>query len=419
MTFKELEIIEPLLEALIKEGYETPTPIQEESIPHLLAGKDLLGCAQTGTGKTAAFALPILQKILLSPKGEKKERRDRTKLRALILAPTRELAAQIGESIAKYSSSTNLRHTVIFGGVGQKRQTDALKRGVDILVATPGRLLDLTGQGYINYSNIDFFVLDEADRMLDMGFFPDIERIVNRLPKDRQTLLFSATMPQEVSTLAESLLNDPVKITIDPSSPTVEAIDQYLYFTKKEEKVNLLLEILEDKYIENVLVFSRTKHGADRLSRTLCRAGISTDSIHGNKSQSAREKSLVNFKKRKTRVLVATDIASRGIDISQISHVINFDLPEDPETYVHRIGRTGRAGCDGTALSFCDISETSLLKSIQKFIKKEIPIVEEHNYMCQDSFIKATTGKTQRKRGSRSGRSRKKNFDQRIKKESA
>ncbi|MDD2419534.1 MAG: DEAD/DEAH box helicase [Bacteroidia bacterium] len=389
MTFKELNIIEPVLEALIKEGYDTPTPIQEQAIPFLLNGRDVLGCAQTGTGKTAAFSIPIIQK-LVSDKLNSNSKKDKTKIKALILTPTRELASQIGDSFSKYGAFTSLKHTVVFGGVSQKAQTNALKKGVDILVATPGRLLDLAGQGYINFSNIDFFVLDEADRMLDMGFINDIEKIIKKIPAQRQTLLFSATMPTQITSLAESLLDNPVRVEVTPVSSTVDTIDQYLYFAKKADKGSLLMDILNDKFVESALIFSRTKHGADKLSKNLSNAGINADSIHGNKSQSAREKSLSNFKKKKTRVLVATDIAARGIDISQISHVINYDLPEDPETYVHRIGRTGRAGYDGTALSFCDVSEIGLLKSIQKLIGREIPVISEHEYNCEECAVKMT-----------------------------
>ena len=390
MTFKDLNIIEPVLEALIKEGYTTPTPIQEQALPVLLQGRDVLGCAQTGTGKTAAFSIPIIQKLVSDRSNSfgEQSKKEKKKIKALILTPTRELASQIGDSFAKYGKFASLKHTVVFGGVGQRSQTDALKKGVDILVATPGRLLDLAGQGYINFSNIEFFVLDEADRMLDMGFITDIEKIIKKIPAERQTLLFSATMPMEISSLAESLLNEPVKIEVTPVSSTVDTIDQYIYFTRKENKGDLLLDILGDNFVESALIFSRTKHGADKLSRNLAKAGINADSIHGNKSQSAREKSLLNFKRKRTRVLVATDIASRGIDISQISHVINYDLPEDPETYVHRIGRTGRAGYEGTALSFCDISETGLLKSIQKLIGRDIPVIEEHSYNCEECVVR-------------------------------
>ena len=384
MTFNNLSLIEPVLKALINEGYIVPTPIQEQAIPVLLEGKDVLGCAQTGTGKTAAFAIPIIQKLTenAAPQMFGKKHNKRQPIRALVLTPTRELAVQVSESFAKYGRYTGLKHTVVYGGVSQRSQTDALRNGIDIVIATPGRLLDLINQGYINLSLIEHFVLDEADLMLDMGFITDIQKIIALLPQNKQTLLFSATMPNEILSLAESLLHDPVKIEVTPSSTTVEAIDQFLYFADKGRKTDLLIDILETQATDSVLVFSRTKHGADKLSKNLSRAGIVCDAIHGNKSQSARQKSLLNFKKKRTRVLVATDIAARGIDISQISHVVNFDLPETPETYVHRIGRTGRAGYSGTAFSFCDSGEIGLLKSIQKLIGKDIDVVKGHDFEC-------------------------------------
>ncbi|MEG2337399.1 MAG: DEAD/DEAH box helicase, partial [Bacteroidales bacterium] len=339
MLFKELNIIEPILKALEEEGYSTPTPIQAQAIPHILDGSDVLGCAQTGTGKTAAFSIPILQKLNNAVKqGRNKE------IKVLILTPTRELAIQIGESFASYGKHLALRHTVIFGGVGQKPQTDALHRGIDILIATPGRLLDLINQKYINLKTIEFFVLDEADRMLDMGFIHDIKRILPLLPKQRQTLFFSATMPNEIASLADSILHKPVRVEVSPASSTVDTIEQYLYMVEKEEKKLLLVELLKDPSKESVLVFSRTKHGADKIAKILSQAGVQSEAIHGNKSQNARQRALSNFKERKTRVLIATDIAARGIDVDNLSHVINYDLPEVPETYVHRIGRTGRAG---------------------------------------------------------------------------
>jgi len=386
MTFNELSLIEPVLKALINEGYSVPTPIQEQAIPVLLEGKDVLGCAQTGTGKTAAFSIPIIQKLSENeaPQLFGKKHNRRKPIRALVLTPTRELAVQVAESFARYGKFTNLKHTVVYGGVSQRSQTDAIRNGVDILVATPGRLLDLVNQGYINLSLIEHFVLDEADLMLDMGFITDIQRVINMLPEEKQTLLFSATMPEEILDLAESLLNNPVKIEVTPASSTVEKIEQFLFFADKANKTDLLINILADEEeAESVLVFSRTKHGADKITKNLSRAGIVCDAIHGNKSQSARQKTLLNFKKRKTRVLVATDIAARGIDISQISHVVNYDLPETPETYVHRIGRTGRAGHSGTAFSFCDSGEIGHLKSIQKLIGKEIDVVKDHDFECQ------------------------------------
>lgn len=388
MTFKDLQLIEPILKALINEGYSVPTPIQEKAIPVLLQGKDVLGCAATGTGKTAAFSIPVLQKLQIESENPSenyfnKSKTNRKPVKALILTPTRELASQIGDSFSAYGKFTSLKHTVIYGGVNQRSQTDALRKGVDILVATPGRLLDLVNQGYVNLRHVDFFILDEADRMLDMGFINDIKRVVNLIPANRQTLLFSATMPREIADLAESLLSDPVRIDIIPEAATIDLIDQHLYYADKANKTSLLIDLLNSDDVESALVFSRTKHGADKLSKNLYKAGIGCDAIHGNKSQNARQKTLQNFKRKKTRVLIATDIASRGIDISQISHVINYDLPEDAETYVHRIGRTGRAGNSGKAISFCDSGELGLLKSIQKLIGKEINVVNGHDFECQ------------------------------------
>lgn len=414
MTFNELNIIEPVLRALIKEGYSVPTPIQEKAIPTALEGRDILGCAQTGTGKTAAFSIPVIQSLYSTSNSEPfnfKREKDVAKtkkraIKALVLTPTRELASQIGDSFAKYAKFTELKHTVVYGGVSQRSQTEALKKGVDILVATPGRLLDLIGQGYVKLGMVEHFILDEADRMLDMGFIDDINRIITRIPANRQTMLFSATMPKEIAELADELLNEPVKIEISPVSSTVDTIDQYLYFTGKESKTSLLINLLENEDVETALIFSRTKHGADKISKTLNKAGINADSIHGNKSQNARQKSLMDFKKRKTKVLVATDIASRGIDINKISHVINFDLPEDPETYVHRIGRTGRAGYEGTALSFCDSSELGLLRSIQKLIGKEIDVVKGHDFECNICLDKLQPKPAKRENPVKSGRKR-------------
>lgn len=382
MTFDNLEIIEPLLRALNHEGYSTPTPIQQQAIPVILNNHDVLGCAQTGTGKTAAFSIPILQNIY---KAERKGQRREVK--ALVLTPTRELAVQIDESFASYGRYTDLRHTVIYGGVGQRAQTDALRRGVDILVATPGRLLDLMNQGYVDLRNVEFFVLDEADRMLDMGFIHDIRKIVSKIPPKRQTLLFSATMPDEIAHLAESILRDPIRIEVTPAASTVDTIEQFLYYADREHKMPLLVDLLKDKSKESVLIFSRTKHGADKIAKNLLREGIRSDAIHGNKSQTARQIALKKFKAKKIRVLIATDIASRGIDIDNLSHVINYDLPEDPESYVHRIGRTGRAGMTGIALSFCDTKERALLKSIQKLIGKKLNILE-HELAISESVQK-------------------------------
>ena len=371
MLFEQLGLIAPLLKALQKEGYTTPTPIQAQTIPQSLNGKDILGLAQTGTGKTAAFALPILQLLNESQtKGYKHTR-------ALILTPTRELAVQISESFQVYGQYTNVKQEVIFGGVSQHTQTIALRNGTDILIATPGRLLDLINQGYVHLDYLEIFVLDEADRMLDMGFIHDIKKILKLLPKKKQTMLFSATMPKEISQMAASLLHAPVKIEVTPVSSTAEKIEQSVYFIAKQKKQSLLVHLLTDKSIQRTLVFTRTKHGADRIAKDLKKASIRAEAIHGNKSQSARQSALNNFKAGKIKVLVATDIAARGIDVDALEHVINFDLPDVAETYVHRIGRTGRAGANGIAISFCDGHlEMSSLKSINKLIGLKIPAVQ-------------------------------------------
>lgn len=376
MKFENLNLITPILKAVDIEGYIMPTPIQEKAIPVILEGKDLLGCAQTGTGKTAAFAIPLLQILYKEKRNEKGPRT----IRALILTPTRELAIQIGESLAAYGRYTGLKHTTIFGGVSQVPQTNALKSGVDILVATPGRLLDLINQKYINLSHVKLFVLDEADRMLDMGFSHDVKKVIAQLPAPRQTLLFSATMPPEIRKLVDTILTCPVKVEVAPVSSTVDTIKQTVYFVDRKDKKSLLIQLLKNRSIDSALVFTRTKHGADKVARDLTKARITAQAIHGNKSQMARQLALSNFKLKRTRVLVATDIAARGIDVQELSHVINFDLPNVPETYVHRIGRTGRAGLCGTALSFCDREEKEYLKDIQKLISKKIPIVEEKPY---------------------------------------
>lgn len=369
MTFEQLELIEPIQKALTKEGYTIPTPIQAEAIPYVLDGYDLLGCAQTGTGKTAAFSIPIIQNLYNERQNGKVHG-----IKALILTPTRELAIQIGESFTAYGKYTGVKHTVIFGGVGQKPQTDALKQGVDVLIATPGRLIDLINQGFISLKNLDYFVLDEADRMLDMGFIHDIKRILPLLPKKRQSLFFSATMPPEIERLAGTILHEPQKVEVTPASSTVDKIDQSVYFVEKADKVDLLTTLLKDRSLESVLVFTRTKHGADKVARVLAKANIGAEAIHGNKSQTARQRALTNFKDHTTRVLIATDIAARGIDVDHLSHVINYELPNVPETYVHRIGRTGRAGRSGVAYSFCDAEEVPYLKDIQKLIGKQIPV---------------------------------------------
>jgi ATP-dependent RNA helicase RhlE len=373
MTFQDLNLIEPILKALSAEGYTIPTPIQQQSIPFVLAGRDLQGSAQTGTGKTAAFALPIIQLLHQKP-------RHNSGIRVLILTPTRELAIQIDESFAAYGKFTKLTHTVIFGGVSQFHQVNALQRGVEILVATPGRLIDLIGQGYIDLSRLEVFVLDEADRMLDMGFIHDVKRVISFLPSKRQTLFFSATMPPVIRDLAKSLLTNPARVEVAPPATTVEKIDQSLYHTNKSDKPALLLHLLDEKVIPTALVFTRTKHGADRLVKLLQKNKIKSAAIHGNKSQPARQTALNNFKSGSLRVLVATDIAARGIDIDELSHVFNYDIPEVPETYVHRIGRTGRAGKEGSAIAFCAPDEKSDLRAIEKLIGLKIPVVGVHPF---------------------------------------
>ena len=374
MTFEELNLSAPLLRAVQEAGYETPSPIQAAAIPPVLSGRDLMGCAQTGTGKTAAFALPMLDRLTANPP------RRKGAIRALILTPTRELALQIGESFDAYGKYLNLRSTVIFGGVGQAPQVEALKKGVDILVACPGRLNDLIGQGFIDLSDLEIFVLDEADRMLDMGFVHDVKKVIAKLPKVRQNLMFSATMPAEIEQLAAGILRDPAFVKVDPVSSTVDRIQQSLYHVEKGNKKFLLPWLIKNLQppVVNALVFRRTKHGADKIARDLTKQGIPAAAIHGNKSQTARVTALEDFKAGKTRVLVATDIAARGIDISELSHVFNYDLPEVPETYVHRIGRTARAGADGTAVSFCAPEEQEYLAGIEKLNRRKIPVVSGH-----------------------------------------
>lgn len=382
MQFKELNIMPDIIKALEKENYEIPTPIQEGAIPVVLAGRDLLGCAQTGTGKTAAFAIPTLQILSRekAPRWEKKE------IRALVVTPTRELALQIYESFNTYGRFTKLKSCVVFGGVSQKPQEEQLKQGIDILIATPGRLLDLMDQRIVNIEHIKILVLDEADRMLDMGFIHDVKKILARTPVKKQTLLFSATMPPDIAKLAGKILKNPEKIEVTTVSTTVDTIEQYLYFVDKANKKNLLLHILKDKSIESALVFTRTKHGADRIVRQLSRGNVIAQAIHGDKSQGARQRALNDFKDKKLRVLIATDIAARGIDIEELSHVINYDLPDVPETYVHRIGRTGRAGLGGTAISFCDFDEKEQLADIEKLIGKKLIEVKGHPYPLQNNF---------------------------------
>lgn len=379
MSFESLKLDTPFLKAVQEEGYSTPTPIQAQAIPLVLEGNDLLGCAQTGTGKTAAFAIPILQLLNNSKSFDR-----RKKIRSLIVTPTRELAIQIEESLVAYGRHTKLTSTVIFGGVNQNPQTRVLQQGVDILVATPGRLLDLMNQGFISLKDVEIFVLDEADRMLDMGFIHDVKKLLAVLPKKRQSLFFSATMPPEIVKLADSILHNPSKVEVTPVSSTAETINQFMYFVDKGNKNALLLDILKDPKIKTVLVFTRTKHGADKVVKVLIKNNITAEAIHGNKAQNARQRALSNFKAQTTRVLVATDIAARGIDVDELAHVINFEIPNIPETYVHRIGRTGRAGANGTALSFCDAEEKTDLRDIEKLIGKKIPVIDAHPYPLMD-----------------------------------
>ncbi|MBP6385063.1 MAG: DEAD/DEAH box helicase [Pseudarcicella sp.] len=389
-TFQDLQLIAPIQNALSEQGYVTPTPIQAEAIPLILMGKDVLGCAQTGTGKTAAFAIPILQLLKKSTENRKGKR----KIKSLILTPTRELAIQIEESFIAYGSQLDLVCTVIFGGVKQNKQVDALHNGVDILVATPGRLLDLIGQRIIQLSDIEIFVLDEADRMLDMGFVHDVQKLLKLLPQKRQSLFFSATMPNEIIKLSSSILKNPVSVSVTPVSSTADTIQQHLYYVGKTDKNALLLQILADKKIQTLLVFTRTKHGADKVVKVLAKHNIKAEAIHGNKSQNARQNALNNFKNKTTRVLVATDIAARGIDVDDLAHVVNYEIPNISETYVHRIGRTGRAGANGTAFSFCDEEEMPLIKDIEKIIGKKIPVVDTHDFALDLSNIKVTPNKS-------------------------
>ena len=393
MTFENLNLIEPISRALKAKGYLNPTPIQEKAIPHILKGHDVFGCAQTGTGKTAAFALPILQ--LLHERSQKEKKHG---IKALILAPTRELAIQIDESFKDYGKTLSINHTVIFGGVSQHNQTNALRRGVDIVIATPGRLLDLMHQGHVKLNTIEFFVLDEVDRMLDMGFINDIKKIIAKIPAKRQTIFLSATIPTEIRKLADSLLHNPVKVEVAVVSAPAEMVKQSVYYVEKADKRALLQQVLLEEKIAHALVFTRTKHGADKVVKDLNRNGISAEAIHGNKSQNARQKALIGFKNRTIRILVATDIASRGIDVDKLTHVINYELPEVPETYVHRIGRTGRAGEAGIALSFCASEEMDYLKDINKLLKKNIEPVSSH------SIPKFANRSTVKKANSNSGK---------------
>jgi ATP-dependent RNA helicase RhlE len=380
VSFRNLQLIEPVLKALAHEGYTDPTPIQQRAIPVVLQRKDLLGCAQTGTGKTAAFAIPVLQLMQEDREQQQTDRMQPRKIQTLVLTPTRELAIQIEESFKAYGRHLPFQRLVVFGGVSQYHQVAALRRGVDILIATPGRLLDLVNQRHISFQHIKYFVLDEADRMLDMGFVNDVKKIISKLPAKKQSLFFSATMPPEIKQLANMLLVNPVKVEVAPPASVVDMIQQSLYYVEKQNKIALLTHLLSDAAIRTALVFTKTKHGADKLAKQLNRAGIRADAIHGNKSQNERQRALFNFKNERTKVLVATDIAARGIDIDELGHVFNYDLPESPETYVHRIGRTGRAGASGNAISFCDYAEKVYLAEIQKLIKKKIAAIKDHPY---------------------------------------
>jgi len=375
-SFDSFGLAPELVRAVRDLDYVEPTPIQKQAIPHVMEGRDLLGCAQTGTGKTAAFALPILHHLMREPRKGKTRRVPR----ALVLSPTRELASQIHESFVDYGKHTKVRATVVFGGVSQKPQADALRDGVDVVVATPGRLLDLVGQRLVELDGVTHLVLDEADRMLDMGFILDIRRIIERLPRERQTLFFSATMPYDIRRLADSILKDPVEVAVTPVATPAELVDQYIYYVEKTEKAELLLALLKDpsEGIKNALVFVRTRHGAERLAKQLSRGGVKVEAIHGDRTQKAREKALERFKEGDIRVLVATDVAARGLDIEELSHVVNYDLPEEAEAYVHRIGRTGRAGQAGTALAFCALEERGRLTSIERLIRRHVKVVEEH-----------------------------------------
>ncbi|MCM3747811.1 DEAD/DEAH box helicase [Paenibacillus pasadenensis] len=410
MKFSELNLMPAILKALEKEQYTTPTPIQAQAIPAALEGRDVLGCAQTGTGKTAAFSIPIIQRLSQPAAGAGKaaaaaaKPAGKRRIRSLILTPTRELAIQIEDNIRAYSQFTDIRCISIVGGVSQRGQEVQLARGTDILIATPGRLIDLINQKHVDLQHVEILVLDEADRMLDMGFINDVKKIMARMPERKQTLFFSATMPPEINRLVESLLRDPVKVEITPVSSTVDRIDQSVYFVDKGNKPQLLIHLLQDASIDSVLVFTRTKHGADRVVRVLGKAKITAQAIHGNKSQNARQLALNNFKSGATRVLVATDIAARGIDIEELSHVIQFNLPNIPETYVHRIGRTGRAGKSGTAISFCETEEIPYLKDIEKVTKKKVPVVREHPYPMTGEPAEAPASQSG---GSASGAARK------------
>lgn len=406
MLFTDLDIIKPIQKALKEEGYLKPTPIQSKSITPLLEGRDLLGCAQTGTGKTASFAIPIIQQIY----NNKKSLKGKRTIKAVILAPTRELAIQIEENFVAYARYTNIKSLVIFGGVSQNAQTKALKQGVDILIATPGRMIDLYNQKFLKLNDVKHFVLDEADSMLDMGMIHDVKRIMSYLPKVRQNIFFSATMPKEISKLADSIFKNPVRVEVAPVSSTTEMVDQNIYFVSKKQKINLLIELLKNNPKESVLVFSRTKHGANKITKELISSSINAAAIHGNKSQNARQLALNDFKEGHIRVLVATDIAARGIDIDDLPYVINYDLPEVAETYVHRIGRTGRAGRSGRATAFCSMEERDLYKAIEKLINKKIKVVENHSFVssAEDITVSAKNNNRGRRRPNRSNNNKNK-----------
>lgn len=389
MKFEDLQLIAPVLKALQEEEYTIPTSIQEKAIPVILNRKDVLGSAQTGTGKTAAFAIPIIQHISL----DRKRNVQRRKVRALVITPTRELAIQIGESFSTYGRHTDVRNTVIFGGVGQGSQTAALGKGIDVLVATPGRLLDLMDQGFVSLQDVEYFVLDEADRMLDMGFIHDIKKIIARLPKQRQSLFFSATMPENIVQLSRTILSNPVKIEVSPVSSAADTLQQQIYYTNKSSKKDLLIHILQDRQIQQVLVFSRTKHGADRIARNLTKKKINAAAIHGDKAQNQRQKALAQFKAGNVRVLVATDIAARGIDIDRLKYVINYDIPNESETYVHRIGRSGRAGEAGIAISLCEPEENVFVRDIEKLIRKQIEVARDNPFPQTDKPMNAADKK--------------------------
>ena len=392
--FSGFDLAQPILRAIAEEGYTAPTPIQEKSIPPLLEGRDLLGVAQTGTGKTAAFALPLLHRL-----GQNPGKPDHRRPRALILAPTRELAVQIHESLRTYGRHLGLRAAVVFGGVSINPQIKMMTKGVHILVATPGRLLDLMEQGHIRLENVEVFILDEADRMLDMGFIPDVRKVVSHLSMRRQTLMFSATMPGPVAALAATMLKEPVRVEVTPAATIVEKIEQRVLFVEKAKKRQLLIDLMNDESIERVLVFTRTKHGADRVAKQLQKAGVDADAIHGNKAQNARQRALDAFRKGDIRALVATDIAARGIDVDGVTHVVNFDLPNDPESYVHRIGRTARAGAAGVAIAFCDLDEKFLLRDIEKTIRQPVPVFADHPYHSAEIANDPGTTKRPRQRG--------------------